>query len=63
MTETKVVKRLYDLKEVAESLSMCTKSVRELVKRGELKPIKRVFYKLLFSAAELDRFVTDNERD
>lgn len=57
-SETAVVKRLYDIKEAAESLGMCTKSVRNLVQRGLLKP-NRTLHKFLFSAAELDRFVAE----
>jgi DNA-directed RNA polymerase specialized sigma24 family protein len=50
-----VFKRLYDVKETAATLSISTKSVRNLVKRGLLKP-NRSLGKLLFSAAELDKF-------
>jgi len=48
-------KRLHDVKETAAMLSISTKSVRNLVKRGLLKP-NRSLGKLLFSAAELDKF-------
>jgi DNA-binding transcriptional MerR regulator len=58
-----IEKRLYTLKEAAESLGVCTKSVRGLVKRGLLKPIKRAFHKFLFTPAELDRFIRDSEAD
>ena len=50
-------KRLYDVKETASTLSISDKSVRNLVKRGLLKP-NRALGKLLFSASELDRFAS-----
>lgn len=54
-----VVRRLYDIKEAAESLGMGVHSVRRLVDRGLLKP-NRTLGKLLFPVAELDRFVAEN---
>lgn len=54
-----VVKRLYDIHEAAETLSVSSDSIRKLVKRGLLKP-NRSLHKFLFSAAELDRFCADN---
>ncbi len=53
-----VEKRLYNIHEAAESLGMCERSIRNLVKRGLLKP-KRILNKFLFSAAELNRFVAE----
>jgi DNA-directed RNA polymerase specialized sigma24 family protein len=50
-------RRLYDIKESAATLSISTKSVRNLVKRGLLKP-NRALGKLLFSAVELDKFAS-----
>jgi excisionase family DNA binding protein len=58
-----VEKRLYTTIEAAESLGVCDKTVRDFVKRGLLKPIKRVIRTLLFSAAELDRFVSEQEAE
>lgn len=63
MADMKVEKRLYTAKEAAESLGICDKSVRGLVKRGLLKPIKRAFHKFLFTPAELDRFVKSCEAE
>ncbi len=59
MAETAVVKRLYTIKEAAESLGVSVMSVRRLVQRGLLKP-NRTIGKLLFPARELDRFVAEN---
>jgi len=50
-----VSKRLHDVKETAATLSISTKSVRNLVKRGLLRP-NRAVRKLLFSPDELDKF-------
>lgn len=57
--EVKVVgnRRLYDIKETAASFNISTKSVRNLVKRGLLKPNPSLG-KLLFSRAELDKFTS-----
>lgn len=54
-----VVKRLYTLKETADSLGMSKWSVRQLVQRGLLKP-NRTLHKFLFASAELDRFVRES---
>lgn len=53
-----VSKRLYTLKEAAQSLGMSTGTVRRLVDRGLLKP-NRALRTLLFSATELDRFASE----
>ncbi len=59
MQQKSVVKRLYDIHEAAESLSVSTMSIRRLVGRGLLKP-NRALGKLLFPATELDRFAAQN---
>jgi hypothetical protein len=59
MDKTVVAKRLYDIHEAADSLSMSTRSIRKLVERGLLKP-NRTLHKFLFPTAELDRFVSEN---
>jgi len=54
-----VEKRLYNIHEAATSLGISERSIRNLVKRGLLKP-KLILHKFLFSASELNRFVADN---
>lgn len=54
-----IVKRLYTIKEAAESLGCSVHSIRRLVGRGLLKP-NRALGKFLFSAAELDRFASES---
>ena len=58
-TPVGVVRRLYNIHEAAQSLGMSTRSVRNLVERGVLKP-KRTLNKFLFTPAELDRFVAES---
>ena len=59
MVDKTVLKRLYNIHEAAESLGVSTRSIRNLVGRGLLKP-NRALHKFLFPAAELDRFVAEN---
>jgi hypothetical protein len=54
-----LTKRLYTMKEAAHSLGMSTISVRRLVDRGLLKP-NLALRRLLFPAAELDRFANES---
>jgi excisionase family DNA binding protein len=55
-----VPKRLYTLREAAQSLGMSTGTVRRLVQRGLLKP-NRSLRTLMFPVAELDRFASQTE--
>jgi predicted site-specific integrase-resolvase len=51
-----VPKRLLNIKEVAYSLGVCEKTVRNLVKRGHLHPNKSLG-KLLFRLEDMEAFV------
>jgi hypothetical protein len=57
-SDPSVPRRLYTMKEAAQSLGMSSVSVRRLVDRGLLKP-NRALGKLLFPATELDRFASE----
>jgi len=49
---------LYDIKNVAQILSISTWSVRSLVRQGRLRPV-RILRRLLFDEHEIERLISE----
>ncbi len=55
------IPKLLTLIAVAEALSVSPHSVRMWVRKGRLRPV-RICRRLLFTAADVQQFVTENTR-